>query len=108
MARKCDHLLELSQHPNVMLQVLPFTAGAHPATTGALVHMNFPERHTPDVVYLDGLTSALYVEDDAQVRTYSLAFNQLAMTALGADESLDMISDLAKQHRTRHIDGDKC
>ncbi|TDC67401.1 XRE family transcriptional regulator [Actinomadura sp. GC306] len=107
MARQCEHLLELSENPNVVLQVLPFAAGAHPATTGAFVHMEFPERHMPDVVYLDGLTSALYIEDDAQVHTYSLAFNQLAMTALGADESLDMISGLAKQHRRRHIGADE-
>ncbi|TDC53171.1 XRE family transcriptional regulator [Actinomadura sp. KC345] len=103
MARQCDHLLKLAERPNVMLQVLPFAAGAHPALTGAFVHMEFPERHMPDIVYLDGLTSALYVEDDAQVHTYSLAFNQLAMTALGVEDSLDMISALAGQHRDRHI-----
>ncbi|NKZ04619.1 helix-turn-helix domain-containing protein [Actinomadura latina] len=103
MARQCDHLLSISEHPNVMIQVLPFPAGAHPATTGAFAHMEFPEHHMPDIVYIDGLTSALYVEDDAQVHTYSLAFNQLAMAALGADESLTMISDLAKLHRKRHI-----
>ncbi|TDC91402.1 helix-turn-helix transcriptional regulator [Actinomadura sp. 7K507] len=96
MNRQYHHLLNLAEHPNVMLQVLPFAAGAHAAPTGTFAYMDFPERHTPDVVYLDGLTSALYIEDDTQVHTYCLAFNQLAMTALGADESLDMISKLAK------------
>ncbi|MFD0856788.1 DUF5753 domain-containing protein [Actinomadura adrarensis] len=103
MAAQCDHLLDLSQRPNVMIQVLPFEAGAHPSLTGAFTHMDFPEPHMPDIVYLDGLTGALYVEDETQVHTYSLAFNQLAMTALGVDESLAMISDLAEQHRKRHI-----
>ncbi|GAA1854891.1 helix-turn-helix domain-containing protein [Actinomadura bangladeshensis] len=96
MRRQYDHLLALSEQPNIMLQVLPFAAGAPPSPTGSFVYMDFAERHIPDVVYLDGLTSALYIEDDSQVHTYSLAFNQLAMSALGVDESLDMISKLAK------------
>ncbi|MFB4301941.1 helix-turn-helix domain-containing protein [Actinomadura sp. NTSP31] len=103
MVRQCDHLLKLAELPNVMLQVLPLTTGAHPALTGAFTHMDFAEHHMADVVYLDGLTSALYIEDDAQVHSYALAFNQLAMTALGVDESLDVISELAKQHQKRHI-----
>lgn len=97
MARQCDHLLRASELPNVMIQVLPLSAGAHPALTGAFTHMEFPERHMADVIYLDGLTSALYVEDDAQVHSYALAFNQLAMTALGVDESLDVIAELARR-----------
>ncbi|MFG2021652.1 helix-turn-helix domain-containing protein [Actinomadura geliboluensis] len=103
MARQCLHLIELAEQPNVMLQVLPFAAGAHPAPTGTFAHMAFPERHMPEVIYLDGLTSALYIEDDSQVHTYSLAFNQLAMAALGADESLELISRLASELQVGHI-----
>ncbi|MFA1545794.1 helix-turn-helix domain-containing protein [Actinomadura chokoriensis] len=103
MARQYRHLLELAERPNIMLQVLPFAAGAHAAPTGTFAHMDFPEHHTPEIVYLDGLTSALYIEDDHQVHTYSLAFNQLAMAALGVDESLSMISALATDPQLGHI-----
>ncbi|MFB4311846.1 helix-turn-helix domain-containing protein [Actinomadura sp. GTD37] len=98
MRRQYAHLLALSEQPNIMLQVLPFEAGAHPAFSGAFSYMEFPEHHMPDVVYIDGLTSALYVEDDAQVHTHLLTFNQLAMAALGADESMELISELAETH----------
>jgi hypothetical protein len=96
MRQQYFHLMALSDQPNVMLQVLPFAAGAHPAFSGAFSYMEFPERHMPDVVYVDGLTSALYIEQDAQVHTYLLTFNQLAMAALGADESVKLISELAQ------------
>ncbi|MGI5164084.1 helix-turn-helix domain-containing protein [Spirillospora sp. CA-253888] len=97
MRRQYRHLLELAENPNVMLQVLPFAAGAHSAPSGTFALMEFPERHMPDVVYLDGLTGALYIEDDMQVHTYSLAFNQLAMSALGVDETRSLIAELAKE-----------
>lgn len=96
MREQYERLLGLAEQPNVMLQVLPYSEGAHPAITGTFAIMEFAEHHIPDVVYLDGLTSALYVEDDAEVHTYSLAFNQLAMGALGVSDSLAMIKRLAK------------
>lgn len=99
MRPQYEHLLEAARLPNVMLQVLPHSAGAHPAVGGAFTIMEFTRRHIPDVVYLDGMTGALYVEDDAQVHTYSLAFDRLGAAALGADESLAMISRLAKDGR---------
>ncbi|MFC9972866.1 helix-turn-helix domain-containing protein [Spirillospora sp. NPDC127200] len=97
MRRQYRRLLDLAENPNVMLQVLPFSAGAHAAPSGTFALMEFPERHMPDVVYLDGLTSALYIEDDMQVHTYSLAFNQLAMSALGVDETRSLITELADE-----------
>jgi hypothetical protein len=96
MREQYEHLLALAEQPNVMLQVLPYSEGAHPAITGTFAIMEFAEHHIPDVVYLDGLTSALYVENDTEVHMYSLAFNQLAMGALGVGDSLAMIKALAK------------
>ncbi|WP_026412758.1 helix-turn-helix domain-containing protein [Actinomadura oligospora] len=95
MHRQYEALLEVANLPNVMLQVLPFEAGAHAAVTGTFAIMDFADAHMPDVVYLDGLTSALYEENDRHVYRYSLAFNQLAMSAIGVDESLEFIADLA-------------
>lgn len=69
-----------------MSQVLPFGARAHPAVTGTLALLYFPETNMADVVYQDVLTSALYVEEDVQVHTYGLAVNHLAMSALGTDD----------------------
>jgi hypothetical protein len=58
--------------------------------------MGFPERFTPDVVYVENMTSALYIEDEKEVHTYSLAFEQIGAMALSPEESLAMLEQLAR------------
>lgn len=96
MHEQCKRLAELAGLPNVMLQVLPFGSGAHPGMTGGFSILEFSDPHLPDVVSVDVRPGVMYVENDAQVYHYSLAFNQLAMSALGVDESQEFISDLAE------------
>jgi hypothetical protein len=48
MRAQLDRLIEASHLPNVTMQVLPFTAGAHPAMDGAFVILGFPEPADPD------------------------------------------------------------
>ena len=62
--------------------MLPFGAGAHPAMGQPFVILAFPERADPDVVYLEDLTSALYVENVNEVNHYNMFFNHLRATAL--------------------------
>jgi transcriptional regulator with XRE-family HTH domain len=94
MNNQFRRLLELAESPNVMLQVLSHGAGAHPSSAGTFSIVELPEVHMPDIVYIETMTSALYVEDPTQVHTYSLAFDQLRAMALGPDESLAMITQL--------------
>jgi Domain of unknown function (DUF5753) len=63
MHQQIEHLLELAQLPNVAIQVIPFGSGAHPAMGRSFAILSFAERADPDVVYLQDLTSALYLED---------------------------------------------
>ncbi|MFI0366274.1 helix-turn-helix domain-containing protein [Actinomadura sp. 1N219] len=91
------HIIELAALPNVMFQVMPVAAGAHPGAIGTFTIMGFPERFTPDVVYVENMTSALYIEDDAEVHTYSLAFEQMQAMALSPEDSLVMLKRLAEQ-----------
>ena len=96
MRLQLDHLLELGRLPNVALQVLPFGAGAHPAMGRPFVILAFPERADPDVVYLEDLTSALYVENVAEVDRYNVFFNHLRATALSFEESAALIMSVIK------------
>jgi transcriptional regulator with XRE-family HTH domain len=89
MRLQLEYLLELSELSNVSLQVIPFGGGAHPA-------MVFPERVDPDVVYLEDLTSALYVEDVDEVDRYNMFFNHLRATALSFDASAGLITSVIK------------
>ncbi|TDB74607.1 XRE family transcriptional regulator [Actinomadura sp. KC216] len=90
-------IIELSALPNVMFQVMPASAGAHPGVVGNFTIMGFPERFTPDVVYVENMTSALYIEDDEEVHTYCLAFEQMRAMALSPEDSLIMLKRLAEQ-----------
>jgi transcriptional regulator with XRE-family HTH domain len=91
MRGQLQHLVEMSERPNVDLQVLPNTAGAHPAVQGEFVIVGFPELIATDVVYLENMTSGIYVEREADVFRYSLAFDQLRALALGPEESRALI-----------------
>ncbi|MFC5752870.1 helix-turn-helix domain-containing protein [Actinomadura rugatobispora] len=90
-------LIELAALPNVMFQVMPLHAGGHPGVVGSFTVMGFPERFTPEVVYVENMTSALYIEDEREVHTYSLAFEQMGAMALSPEESLAMLERLAGQ-----------
>jgi transcriptional regulator with XRE-family HTH domain len=95
MRAQLRHLAELSGLPNVEVQVLPDTAGAHAAVHGEFQILGFPELIATDVVYLEHLTSSIYVEREAEVFRYSLAFDQLRALALSADDSRALIEQQA-------------
>ena len=96
MRAQLEHVLELASLQNVALQVIPFGAGAHPAMGRPFVILVFPERVDPDVVYLEDLTSAFYLEDTDEVDRYNVFFNHLRATALSFDESAALITSVLK------------
>ncbi|MFJ9740732.1 helix-turn-helix domain-containing protein [Streptomyces sp. NPDC101166] len=92
MARQLDRLLEAARLPQVRLQVLPFTAGAHIGVTGPFVLFSFSSTSDLDVVVLDHLTSTLYLERKEDLRVYTEAFNALQANALSPEDSLEYIA----------------
>jgi transcriptional regulator with XRE-family HTH domain len=97
MRMQLEYLLEVASLPNVAMQVIPFGGGAHPAMGRPFVILVFPERIDPDVVYLEDLTSALYVEDVFEVDRYNVFFNHLRATALSFDDSKALITSILKE-----------
>ncbi len=97
MRMQLEHLLDLAMLPNAAIQVIPFGGGAHPAMGRPFVILVFPERVDPDVVYLQDLTSALYVEDVDEVDRYNMFFNHLRATALSFDDSAALITSVLKE-----------
>ncbi len=97
MRLQLDHLLAQAALPNVAVQVIPFGGGAHPAMGRPFIILVFPERVDTDVVYLEDLTSALYVEDVAEVDRYNVFFNHLRATALSFDDSSALIASVLKE-----------
>ena len=97
MAAQLAHIGQMAAQPNVTVQVLPFTAGAHPAMLGSFTLMQFPDPADKDVVYLEAETGALYLEKPQDVRRYSLMIDYLRAQALGPAESRALIAQLAQQ-----------
>lgn len=87
-----EHLLSVSNEPHITIQVLPFSAGAHPGMAGPFVILGFEQ--DPDIVYQEGLTSALYLEESEQVARYTLMFEHLLAAALSPTESRTKIAEI--------------
>ena len=75
------HLLELTAEPSVTLQIAPFRACAHPAAGGPFTLLSFPSSDLPDVVYLEQLTSALYLDKPEEVEGYTRVMDRLCAMA---------------------------
>jgi Domain of unknown function (DUF5753) len=76
----------------VELQVVPFESGAHAALGRSFVILSFADSADPDVVYLEDLTSVLYLEDAAEVNCYNASFDHLRAAALSVADSAALIS----------------
>ena len=90
-------LLELSELPNVDLRVMPFGHGAHAGEGGAFTVLGFPEPDLPDVVYLEQLTSALYVDKREEVAQYARVMSRLRAGALEPGATRDLIRSLMRE-----------
>lgn len=93
------HLIELSERPNIRLQVVPFTLGGHPAESGAFTVLRFPEPEIPDVVYLEQLTGSLYLDKAEEVTQYGGVLDRLMTDgALSPEQTRDHIHKIRQQH----------
>jgi len=70
MRGQLERLIEATKLPNVTLQMLPFEAGAHPAMQVSFSILRFLDRELPDVVYLEHLTNAVYLDKREEVERY--------------------------------------
>jgi transcriptional regulator with XRE-family HTH domain len=74
------YLREIGQLPNVTIQVIPFRAGAHPAA-GPFTILRFTEPDLPDIVYLEQLTSAVYLDKKRDTDNYRLVMDWVCAKA---------------------------
>lgn len=94
MRGQLQHLIEMSERPNVRLQIMPFGFGGHSGEGGAFTILSFPESDLSDVVYLEQLSSALYLDKPEDVTQYETALAELRQDSPGPDESRDLLRGL--------------
>ncbi|MGH3973244.1 MAG: helix-turn-helix domain-containing protein [Pseudonocardiaceae bacterium] len=95
MSDQLHHLLRMSIRPYLTLRVVPAALGAHAATAGAFILMEFAE--FKPVAYLDSETSSLFLEKPVEIAAYQDILEALAETALGEGESRELIATLATE-----------
>lgn len=91
MRDQVRHILETAEAPNVDVHVLPFSSGGHAAGGGAFTLLSFPESDLPDLVYLEQLTGALYVDKHDEVVEYTKAMDALDRIALTPGQSVEWL-----------------
>ncbi|MFE9725430.1 Scr1 family TA system antitoxin-like transcriptional regulator [Streptomyces sp. NPDC005794] len=96
MREALSHLTTLMRQRRIIVQVLPFSAGGHPAMGGPLKLMTFSD--APPLAYLDGLGSGQLLDDPAAVRSYELTYDLLVASALSPDASLALIEAVAEDY----------
>lgn len=91
------HLVEMAATPNITVRILPFTAGAHPATHGSFAVLEFPAPDDPRIVCLDTLATTLYREGLREVGAYQLAHERLGALALDPEGSSDFVRQMIEE-----------
>jgi hypothetical protein len=94
MRNQVERLIEVAGLPNVTLQILPFQAGAHPALVGAFSILRFADQELPDVVYIEHLTNALYLDRRDDVNRYLHVMDSVSLRAEPPDRTLDVLHQI--------------
>jgi transcriptional regulator with XRE-family HTH domain len=97
MRAQYRHLIEVATLPHVTLQVIPFARGAHAGESGSFTVLRFEERDLPDIVYLEQLTGAFYLEQRSDVERYLEVVDEISGQALTPDETTRFIEQAARE-----------
>ena len=94
MRGQLEHLLQLSDRPGLTIQVCPFRTGASYAAPGSFSILQFATDDLPDVVYVEQLTSALYLDKRADVDRYTQAMDHIRATSTTPGQTTDLIHSM--------------
>jgi transcriptional regulator with XRE-family HTH domain len=92
-----EQLIETTQDPRITLQVMPFQSGGHAAEGGAFTVLRFPETDLPDVVYLEQLTSALYLDKREDSERYSEVMERLSVESEPPERTAGILRGILKE-----------
>ncbi|MGH3670438.1 MAG: helix-turn-helix domain-containing protein [Pseudonocardiaceae bacterium] len=91
------HLVDMAQLPNVTLQIVPFEVGGHAATGGPFTTLRFAEPGLPDVVYLEHLTNALYLDKERDTVDYLAIMDNLCIQAASPTDTMSFIHRIIEE-----------
>jgi transcriptional regulator with XRE-family HTH domain len=101
MVEQIERMLADASRDNVVLQVIPFARGPHPAMDGSFNHLTFPQEILSDVVYVEGLLGSFVLDAHAVVDHYRQVFDELAGSiALSPSDSASWLENVADDWRS--------
>ena len=92
-----ERLIDLVGEPNITIQIMPFRYGGHAADGGAFTIMRFPETDLTDVVYMEYLTGAHYIDKPEEVERYAAVMERLSVAATSPDRTRELLSGMLKE-----------
>lgn len=95
MHAQVKHLVEMAERSNVVVQVMPFRFGVHAGESGAFSILRFPEQDLGDIVYLEQLTSALYLDKRDDVDVYLQAMERLCVDSLTPEQTVELLGSMS-------------
>jgi transcriptional regulator with XRE-family HTH domain len=97
MRAQLDALIHAAQRPSITLQVLPFTAGLHPAMYGPFRIFRFDTSEQPDIVYGESMTSAWYLDKPDETALYTQALDRISAQATPAASTVKVLRQIRKE-----------
>ncbi|WP_030606655.1 helix-turn-helix domain-containing protein [Streptomyces fulvoviolaceus] len=98
MREQLQQLIDVSERPSTVIQVVPFSAGAHAGIAGPFHSLTFAEGNP--VVYVDGFLKGQLLADPTEVKAAQRAYDLLMGTALDVQKSVDLIAEVMKEVAT--------
>jgi len=96
MRAQMSRLIEVAALPHVTIQVVPFARGGHAAASGSFTILRFAQADLRDVVYMEQLTSALYLDKRDDIDHYMEVMNHLSDQALTPAQSARFLTEIAE------------
>jgi len=97
MREQIQHLIAMAELPNVSLQIIPIYSGACTGIGGPFTILRFPHADLPDIVYLEQLTSAVYLDKKEDVQRYLMVMNRLCTEAASPAQTITLLNGTLKK-----------
>jgi hypothetical protein len=97
MRGQLARLIEAAETSAVTVQVVPYSAGWHPALYGMFWVFRFPDEEMPDIVYSESLTGSYYMNKPAETTAYIEALDRMCAQAASPDQTLTLLRDTLKE-----------
>lgn len=97
MRGQLEHLLDMARLPHVEIQVLPYSAGAHPGMTSAFSVVSFAEAGALDVVRADTVSTSLWLESETDAAQHLAIFDRITHLGLAQSNSMRLIESILKE-----------